>query len=124
MFGPAKTERLPDDDGATLVDALSIAEPDQDIIIDRCGDLRRPCWGAVALIKNRPSTALQKTRRNSGGMIILLTVLTAILTPLMARMTRLSKIRPAACFHHSGMIAPAPGLCLAPIIWRTITCHN
>lgn len=47
VFGPAMTVRLPGDDGAALVDALSIAKPGQVIVIDRCGDLRHACWGAV-----------------------------------------------------------------------------
>ncbi len=47
IFGPALTVRLPGDDGAALVDALSCAEPGQVIVIDRCGDLRHACWGAV-----------------------------------------------------------------------------
>lgn len=47
IFGPALTVRLPGDDGAALVDALAMAEPGQVIVIDRCGDLRHACWGAV-----------------------------------------------------------------------------
>ncbi len=47
VFGPALTVRMPGDDGAALVEALSIAEPGQVIVIDRCGDLRHACWGAV-----------------------------------------------------------------------------
>ncbi|MGR3761578.1 RraA family protein [Roseobacteraceae bacterium NS-SX3] len=47
IFGPALTVRIQGDDGATLVEALSLAEPGQVIVIDRCGDLRHACWGAV-----------------------------------------------------------------------------
>ncbi|NVK35793.1 MAG: RraA family protein [Rhodobacteraceae bacterium] len=47
VFGPALTVRLPGDDGAALVDALAEAQPGQVIVVDRCGDLRHACWGAV-----------------------------------------------------------------------------
>ncbi|MEO9781973.1 MAG: RraA family protein [Sedimentitalea sp.] len=47
IFGPALTLRMQGDDGAALVDALSAAEPGQVIVVDRCGDLRHACWGAV-----------------------------------------------------------------------------
>ncbi|WP_424986952.1 RraA family protein [Microbulbifer sp. S227A] len=47
VFGPALTIRMQGDDGAALVDALSIAEPGQVIVVDRCGDMRHACWGAV-----------------------------------------------------------------------------
>lgn len=47
ILGPALTVRLHGDDGAALVDALSQAERGQVIVIDRCGDLRHACWGAV-----------------------------------------------------------------------------
>jgi len=46
-FGPALTVRMQGDDGAPLVEALSEAKPGQVIVIDRCGDLRHACWGAV-----------------------------------------------------------------------------
>lgn len=46
-FGPALTVRLPGSDGTALVHALSIAEPGQFLVIDRCGDPRHACWGAV-----------------------------------------------------------------------------
>lgn len=46
-FGPALTVRMTGDDGAPLVDALAAAKPGQMIVIDRCGDLRHACWGAV-----------------------------------------------------------------------------
>lgn len=47
IFGPALTVRLHGDDGSALVDALSSAEPGQIIVVDRCGDMRHACWGAV-----------------------------------------------------------------------------
>ena len=47
VFGPALTVRLPGSDGTALVHALSAAEPGQVIVVDRCGDLRHACWGAV-----------------------------------------------------------------------------
>ncbi|WP_370204030.1 RraA family protein [Salipiger bermudensis] len=47
VFGPALTVRMSGDDGAPLVEALSGARPGQVIVIDRCGDLRHACWGAV-----------------------------------------------------------------------------
>jgi regulator of RNase E activity RraA len=47
IFGPALTVRMPGDDGTALVDALALAQPGQVIVIDRCGDLRHACWGAV-----------------------------------------------------------------------------
>lgn len=47
IAGPALTVRLPGDDGAALTDALSVVEPGQIIVIDRCGDMRHACWGAV-----------------------------------------------------------------------------
>lgn len=47
IFGPALTVRMQGDDGAALVEALSLAEPGQVIVVDRCGDLRHACWGAV-----------------------------------------------------------------------------
>nr|WP_232372599.1 RraA family protein [Acuticoccus mangrovi] len=47
VFGPALTVRLPGSDGTALVHALSIAEPGQVIVVDRCGDVRHACWGAV-----------------------------------------------------------------------------
>jgi len=46
-FGPALTVRLPGSDGAALVEALSMAAPGEVIVIDRCGDLRHACFGAV-----------------------------------------------------------------------------
>lgn len=47
VFGPALTVRMAGDDGAPLVEALSGAMPGQVVVIDRCGDLRHACWGAV-----------------------------------------------------------------------------
>lgn len=47
VFGPALTVRMWGSDGTALVHALSIAQPGQVIVIDRCGDLRHACWGAV-----------------------------------------------------------------------------
>lgn len=47
IAGPALTVRLPEDDGAALTDALSEVEAGQVIVIDRCGDMRHACWGAV-----------------------------------------------------------------------------
>ncbi|MBE9636987.1 RraA family protein [Salipiger mangrovisoli] len=48
IFGPALTVRLPGPDGSALVEALSSAAPGEVIVIDRCGDLRHACFGAVA----------------------------------------------------------------------------
>ena len=47
VFGPALTVRMPGDDGTALVEALSFAQPGQVIVVDRCGDFRHACWGAV-----------------------------------------------------------------------------
>lgn len=47
IFGPALTVRMPGDDGAALVEALSLVAPGQILVIDRCGDMRHACWGAV-----------------------------------------------------------------------------
>ena len=47
ISGPALTVRLPGDDGAALTDALSIVAPGQIVVVDRCGDMRHACWGAV-----------------------------------------------------------------------------
>lgn len=46
-FGPALTVRLPGDDGTALAHALSALEPGQLLVVDRCGDRRHACWGAV-----------------------------------------------------------------------------
>lgn len=50
VFGPALTVRMQGDDGAMLTEALSVAQPGQIIVIDRCGDLRHACWGAVTTV--------------------------------------------------------------------------
>ena len=47
VFGPVLTVRLPGRDGTALVHALSTAEPGEIIVVDRCGDTRHACWGAV-----------------------------------------------------------------------------
>ncbi len=47
VFGPALTVRMNGDDGTALVQALSLAQPGQVIVVDRCGDIRHACWGAV-----------------------------------------------------------------------------
>ncbi|MBY6005252.1 RraA family protein [Salipiger bermudensis] len=47
VYGPALTVRMAGDDGGPLVEALSGAEAGQVIVVDRCGDLRHACWGAV-----------------------------------------------------------------------------
>ena len=47
VSGPALTVRLPAAGGSALIAALSVAKPGQVIVIDRCGDLRHACWGAV-----------------------------------------------------------------------------
>ena len=48
IWGPALTVRLPGSDGWALVEALSVIEPGAVLVIDRCGDLRHACFGAVA----------------------------------------------------------------------------
>lgn len=48
IFGPALTVRLPGTDSSALVEALSMAAPGQVIVVDRCGDLRHACFGAVS----------------------------------------------------------------------------
>ncbi|UWR20659.1 RraA family protein [Sulfitobacter pontiacus] len=62
VFGPALTVRMLGDDGAMLTEALSAAQPGQVIVIDRCGDLRHACWGAV-------TTAAAKARGVVGAVI-------------------------------------------------------
>jgi 4-hydroxy-4-methyl-2-oxoglutarate aldolase len=47
VFGPALTVWLPGSDGTALVHALSVARRGDVIIVDRCGDTRHACWGAV-----------------------------------------------------------------------------
>lgn len=48
IWGPALTVRLPGTDGSALVEALSVAASGDVIVIDRCGDLRHACFGAIA----------------------------------------------------------------------------
>lgn len=62
IFGPALTVRMPGDDGGALIEAVSGAAPGQVIVIDRCGDLRHGCWGAVI-------TAAAKARGIQGAVI-------------------------------------------------------
>lgn len=47
VFGPALTVRLPGLDDAALIEALSVARPGEVIVVDRCGDLRHACFGAL-----------------------------------------------------------------------------
>ncbi|MEM8852188.1 MAG: RraA family protein [Pseudomonadota bacterium] len=47
IFGPAFTVRLPGDDGTALIHALSMANPGDVLVVDRCGDRQHACWGAV-----------------------------------------------------------------------------
>lgn len=47
VFGQALTVRLPGDDGTALVHALSVAERGEVIVVERSGDARAACWGAV-----------------------------------------------------------------------------
>ncbi|WP_377590222.1 RraA family protein [Pseudochelatococcus lubricantis] len=47
IFGPALTVRVPGEDDSALIEALSIAAPGEVIVVDRCGDLRHACFGAV-----------------------------------------------------------------------------
>ena len=62
VFGPALTVRMPGDDGSALVEALSCAQPGQVIVVDRCGDFRHACWGAV-------TTCAAKSRGVAGVVI-------------------------------------------------------
>ncbi|WP_138934731.1 RraA family protein [Roseovarius arcticus] len=62
IFGPAFTVRMPSDDGAALVQALAQVQPGQVIVIDRCGDLRHACWGAV--------TTAAAQARGAAGVVI------------------------------------------------------
>ncbi len=62
IWGPALTVRLPGSDGAALIEALSVAEPGEVIVIDRCGDLRHACFGAV--------TATAAHARGVAGVVI------------------------------------------------------
>lgn len=47
IAGPALTVKLPGDDGSALVSALSRAARGQILVVDRDGDDRHACWGAV-----------------------------------------------------------------------------
>jgi regulator of RNase E activity RraA len=47
IAGPALTVSLPGDDGTALVRAVSAAKPGQILVIERPGDDRHACWGAV-----------------------------------------------------------------------------
>ncbi|MDO5603576.1 MAG: RraA family protein [Paracoccus sp. (in: a-proteobacteria)] len=62
VFGPALTVRLPGSDGSALIEALSIALPGEIIVIDRCGDLRHACFGAV--------TGMAARERGVAGVVI------------------------------------------------------
>ncbi len=62
VFGPAFTVKLPNDEGGALVQALSQAPAGQILVIDRCGDQRHACWGAV-------TTAAARNRGLSGVVI-------------------------------------------------------
>jgi len=62
VFGPALTVRLPGSDGTALVHALSSARPGEIIVVDRCGDRRHACWGAV-------TTAAAQSRGVAGVVI-------------------------------------------------------
>lgn len=62
IYGPALTVRLPGRDGTALVEALSVAEPGEVIVVDRCGDMRHACFGAV--------TAQAAFERGVAGIVI------------------------------------------------------
>jgi regulator of RNase E activity RraA len=62
IWGPALTVRLPGTDGSALVEALSVARAGDVIVVDRCGDLRHACFGALA------ATAARK--RGVAGVVI------------------------------------------------------
>jgi 4-hydroxy-4-methyl-2-oxoglutarate aldolase len=47
ICGPALTAALPGDDGSALAEALGRARPGEVLVIDRQGDERHACWGAV-----------------------------------------------------------------------------
>jgi regulator of RNase E activity RraA len=47
VCGPALTVGLPADDGVALSHAVTLARPGDVIVIDRQGDERHACWGAV-----------------------------------------------------------------------------
>jgi regulator of RNase E activity RraA len=62
IWGPALTVRLPGPDGWALVEALSVVAPGEVLVIDRCGDLRHACFGAV--------TAQAAQARGVAGVVI------------------------------------------------------
>lgn len=47
LCGSALTVSIPGDDGTALAHALSIARPGDVIVVERCGDVRHACWGAI-----------------------------------------------------------------------------
>lgn len=47
VCGPALTVRLPGADSSALINALEQAKSGDVVVIDRCGDLRHACFGAV-----------------------------------------------------------------------------
>lgn len=47
IAGPALTVKLPGDDGSALVRAIAGAKAGQILVVDRDGDDRHACWGAV-----------------------------------------------------------------------------
>ena len=62
IWGPALTVRLPGMNGAALTEAVSVAKPGDVIVVDRCGDLRHACFGAV--------TATAAKTRGVAGVVI------------------------------------------------------
>lgn len=62
ICGPALTVRLPGADASALIDALSMAEKGEVLVIDRCGDLRHACFGTV--------TAHAAMQRGIAGVIL------------------------------------------------------
>lgn len=47
VCGPALTVSMPPDDGVVLSHAVTLARPGDLLVIDRQGDQRHACWGAV-----------------------------------------------------------------------------
>ncbi|SEF88441.1 RraA family protein [Bosea lathyri] len=47
ICGPALTVSVPPDDGVILGHAMTLARPGDVVVIDRQGDERHACWGAV-----------------------------------------------------------------------------
>lgn len=62
ICGPAFTVSLPADDGAAIGRALAAAKPGDVLVVDRQGDTRHACWGAV-------TTAAAKTAGLAGAVI-------------------------------------------------------